>query len=178
MAGDTEAASGSETAAPVASAKVLVVGGSGAGKTTFVHTISEIAPIFGDDTTPLTVDFGRISVDKTLRLYLFGPPEQDRFGFMWNQVAVGALGGVVVVDSQRLSESFPAIDFLESRELPFVVALNHFEGGARPSVRAVRTALDLDADIPVLQTDARDQGEVKKTILELLDIVLFRALAG
>lgn len=169
----------SPTEAPprLASAKILIAGGAGAGKSTFVETITEIPSILADRTSPLTRDFGRITVDKALRLYLFGTPRQDRYGFMWDQLAAGALGAVVVVDTQRLAESFSAIDYFESRGLPFVVAVNQFEGQAVPTVRAVRTALDLDPDIAVLEIDARDREQVKKTLLELLDIVLFRALA-
>lgn len=161
----------------LASAKILVAGGTGAGKSTFVETITEIPSILADQTTPLTRDFGRITVDRALRLYLFGTPRQDRYGFMWDQLSAGALGAVIVVDTQRLAESFSAIDYFESRGLPFVVALNQFGGVKIPSVRAVRTALDLDPDIAVLAVDARDREQVKKTLLELLDIVLFRALA-
>lgn len=96
---------------------------------------------------------------------------------MWDQIATGALGAVILVDTRRLAESFSAIDYFESRGLPFVIALNQFEGTTAPRVRAVRAALDLDPDIAVIEVDARDREQVKRTLLELLDIVLFRALA-
>lgn len=167
-----------EAPTTLASAKILVAGGAGAGKSTFVDTITEIPSIRAHQTTPLARDFGRITVDKSLRLYLFGTPPQDRYGFMWDQIAVGALGAVVLVDADRLADSFSSIDYFESRGLPFVVALNQFAGASMPRVRAVRTALDLDPDIAVLEVDARRREQVKKTLLELLDIVLYRALAA
>ena len=115
----------------LASAKILIAGGAGAGKSTFVETITEIPSILADRTSPLTRDFGRITVDKALRLYLFGTPRQDRYGFMWDQLAAGALGAVVVVDTQRLAESFSAIDYFESRGLPFVDRGEPIRGAGR-----------------------------------------------
>jgi uncharacterized protein len=184
------------TAAPPVPVKILIAGGFGAGKTTMVNSISEIPPLSSeaamtsvargvDDldavgtktTTTVALDFGRITVDKTLRLYLFGTPGQDRFGFMWNQLVTGALGGIVIVDSRRLDDSFPAVDFFESRNLPFVISLNPFDGSLPHSPDDVKAALDLDPDVPVVITDARQREDVKTSLLALLDVVLARALA-
>jgi len=165
-------------AKPIASAKVLISGAPGAGLSTFVETVSEITPILTDPSVPFNVDYGRVTVDKSLRLYLFGTPRQDRYGFVWNQLLIGALGAVVIVDSRKANVAFPAIDVLENRDLPFVVALNVFGGSKRPNVGKTRVALDLDPDVPVLVTDVRDPRAAKKCLVELLDAVLLHALAG
>jgi len=110
-------------------------------------------------------------------LYLFGTPGQDRFGFMWNDLIEGALGAVVLVDSRRIEDSFPALDYFENRALPFVVAVNRFGGRMFHSVDEVREALSISSDVPVVTTDARGRPEVKETVLSLLDVVLHRALA-
>lgn len=176
--------------------KIVVAGGFGAGKTTFVGALSDITPLTteaamttlgegidhrGDVTTKTTttvaMDFGRVAVDQAIVLYLFGTPGQDRFGFMWNDLIHGALGAVVLVDSRRIEDSFPALDYFENRDLPFVVAVNRFDDVLHHTLDEIREALSIDPRIPVISTDARARQAVKQTVLSLLDVVLERALA-
>src|SRR5687768_13652667 len=155
---------------------IRVAGGFGAGKTTLVGAVSEIRPLqteesltaagIGTDdltgverksTTTVAMDFGRITIGQDVVLYLFGTPGQDRFWFLWDELALGALGAVVLADTRRLAECFPSVDYFERRGTPFLVAVNCFEGQQQYSVDSVRAAIDLDPDVPVVLCDARDR---------------------
>jgi signal recognition particle receptor subunit beta len=171
--------------------KILISGGFGVGKTTMVTAISEITPLRTEErltaagvgvddligvehktTTTVALDFGRITLTPDLVLYLFGTPGQQRFWFMWNDLAVGALGGVVLVDTWRLESSFAAIDFFEKRGIPFVVAVNCFEGRQRHSVEQIRGALALNPTLPLHMFDARERDACRDVLLSLVDHVL------
>lgn len=168
--------------------KIVISGGFGAGKTTMVGSVSEIRPLRTEEvlteasigvddlagldrkeTTTVALDFGRISINPQLVLYLFGTPGQDRFWFMWDELVTGALGAVVLVDTRRLDAGFPAIDFFEDRRLPFVVAVNSFTGAPTYAVDQVRSALDLDPATPIVLTDAREREASKKVLTTLLE---------
>jgi signal recognition particle receptor subunit beta len=171
--------------------KIIVAGGFGVGKTTTVAAISEIPPLtteaemtalsvgideLDDDsekqTTTVAMDFGRVSIDDNLRLYLFGTPGQTRFGFMWDDLTRGALGALVVVDSRRLDDCWPAVDYFERAGLPLVVAVNAFDGRMSHDVDEVRWALAVNDRVPVVAFDARDRGSVRDTLILLLDQAL------
>src|SRR5918911_1081068 len=121
------------------------------------------------------MDFGRVTIDESIILYMFGTPGQDRFGFMWNDLADGALGGIVLVDPSRIDDCFVALDYFEKIELPYVIAVNEFSGRTTLTLDQVRHATNVDADVPVVQIDARDREQVKAVVLTLLNVILHRA---
>ncbi|WP_086667772.1 GTP-binding protein [Lentzea kentuckyensis] len=176
--------------------KIVIAGGFGTGKTTMVASVSEIPPlrteellteagthvddlvgIEGKDTTTVALDFGRITINTAVVLYLFGTPGQNRFWFMWDELATGAIGAVVLVDTRRLDSSFPSIDFFEHRGIPFVVAVNCFDGAQLYTVDEVRHALDLDEAIPVVLCDARDRESSKTVLVGLIQHSMNRLAA-
>jgi signal recognition particle receptor subunit beta len=173
--------------------KVLIAGGFGVGKTTLVSSLSEIPPLLTEQamttasigvdvadmvpsktTTTVAMDFGRITVDQSLILYLFGTPGQSRFWFMWDELARGSVGAVVLVDLRRIDDCFPAIDFFENRRLPFVVGVNRFPGADEYDADTVRDALALSSDCPLVWMDARDPHSSRDALVALVEHALAR----
>lgn len=175
------------TRRPPAPVKIVIAGGFGVGKTTAVATISEIQPLTTEaaitsvaaeidrtqhvpakTTTTVALDFGCITIDEDVKLYLFGTPGQDRFGFMWRDLVQGALGALVIVDTRRMDDCYPAVDYFENAKLPFVVAVNCFDGVLAHNLADVRWALAVRDEVPLITFDARDKLSVRDSLLAVL----------
>lgn len=179
----------------ITAVKFVIAGGFGVGKTTFVGAISEVEPLTTeaamtvvasgvDDhqavanttktTTTVAMDFGRLTVDESLVMYLFGAPGQGRFTFMWDDLINGALGAVVLVDTRRVEDCFAAVDYFEKKGLPFVVGVNCFDGAERYELDEVRDALGIMPHVPVFEMDARQKSSCRDALLVLLELLVSR----
>ena len=182
------------TQRPPRPVKIVIAGGFGVGKTTAVSAISEIRPLTTEaaitsvaaqidgtadvpnkTTTTVALDFGCITIDESVKLYLFGTPGQDRFGFMWNDISHGALGALVIVDAARADDCYPAIDYFEHTDVPFVVAVNLFDGVLANDLSELRWALAVNDEVPLIAFDARDKLSVRDAMLAVLRHTLHRA---